>query len=223
MTWKDMDATELKILLVDDHQMMREGVRRVLAEQPGFRVVAEAATGQTALDLMRAAAPDVVIMDLHLPGEDGIAITARIRSEFPGVRIVVLSADTDLATVQRALQIGVSGYIAKNGAPEELVRAIREAADQRVYLCREVASVVVQDYMKLVINRSAPLKPALSERERALLTLVAEGKRNKEIAEALQIGVKSVETYRSRLMRKLNCASTAELTRYAIREGITTA
>lgn len=218
-----MDATELKILLVDDHQMMREGVRRVLAEQPGFRVVAEAATGQTALDLMRAAAPDVVIMDLHLPGEDGIAITARIRSEFPGVRIVVLSADTDLATVQRALQIGVSGYIAKNGAPEELVRAIREAADQRVYLCREVASVVVQDYMKLVINRSAPLKPALSERERALLTLVAEGKRNKEIAEALQIGVKSVETYRSRLMRKLNCASTAELTRYAIREGITTA
>lgn len=223
MTWKDMDATELKILLVDDHQMMREGVRRVLAEQPGFRVVAEAATGQTALDLMRAAAPDVVIMDLHLPGEDGIAITARIRSEFPGVRIVVLSADTDLATVQRALQIGVSGYIAKNGPPEELVRAIREAADQRVYLCREVASVVVQDYMKLVINRSAPLKPALSERERALLTLVAEGKRNKEIAEMLQIGVKSVETYRSRLMRKLNCASTAELTRYAIREGITTA
>ncbi|HEY9175644.1 MAG TPA: response regulator transcription factor [Verrucomicrobiae bacterium] len=218
-----MDATELKILLVDDHQMMREGVRRVLAEQPGFRVVAEAATGQTALDLMRAAAPDVVIMDLHLPGEDGIAITARIRSEFPGVRIVVLSADTDLATVQRALQIGVSGYIAKNGPPEELVRAIREAADQRVYLCREVASVVVQDYMKLVINRSAPLKPALSERERALLTLVAEGKRNKEIAEMLQIGVKSVETYRSRLMRKLNCASTAELTRYAIREGITTA
>jgi two-component system response regulator DegU len=101
-----MRADQINILLVDDHQMMREGVRRMLAEQPGMRVVSEAASGPAALEQARAAVPDVVVMDVHLPGEDGIATSARIRSEFPSVRIVVLSADTDLVTVRRALQTG---------------------------------------------------------------------------------------------------------------------
>jgi DNA-binding NarL/FixJ family response regulator len=215
-----MSADEIRILLVDDHQMLREGVRRMLAEQPGFRVIGEAASSQAALDQVRMATPDVVVMDIHLPGEGGIETSARILAEFPEVRIVVLSADMALATVQRALHVGVSAYITKNGTPEEMGRAIREAMDRRVFLSPEVASVVVDDYMKLVVHRSAPAKPALSERERTLLQLVAAGKRNKEIAEALQVGVKSVETYRSRLMKKLGCASTNELTRYAIREGL---
>lgn len=217
-----MSADDIKVLLVDDHQMMREGVRRMLAEQPGLRVVGEAASRRAALEQLRATAPDVVVMDVHLPGENGIEISEKVAGEFPGTKVVMLSADTDLATVQRALQAGVSGYITKNSPPEQLVRAIHEAMDHRVHLSPEVAAVVVQDYLKQVVQRSAPVKPALTERERLLLRLVAAGKRNKEIAEALQVGVKSVETYRSRLMRKLKCGSPAELTRYAIREGIAT-
>lgn len=216
-----MSAQKTKILLVDDHRMMREGVRRMLAEQSGLTVVGEAASRPAALEQVRALSPDVVLMDVHLPGADGIEVSARILAEFPSVKVVALSADTNLATVHRALQAGVSAYITKTGPPEELLRAIREVVDHRVYLCPDVASLVVQDYLRLVVDKSAPVKATLSDRERHLLKLVAEGKRNKEIAEALQIGVKSVETYRSRLMHKLNCGSAAELTRYAIREGIT--
>jgi DNA-binding NarL/FixJ family response regulator len=211
---------EIRILLVDDHQMIRAGLRRVLADHPGLRVVGEAGDSQEALAQVRAANPQVVVMDIHLPGEDGITISQHILQERPTTRIVIVSADTELATVQRALRAGVSAYLTKNAPPAELVQAIRDAVDQRVHLCHEVASAVVQDYMKLVISRSVPAKPMLSAREILLLKLVAEGKRNKEIAEALQVGRKSVETYRSRLMRKLKCGSPAELTRYAVREGI---
>jgi DNA-binding NarL/FixJ family response regulator len=218
-----MNTETITVLLVDDHQMMREGLRRMLLEQPGLRVVGEAANGRTALEQVRATKANVVVMDVHLPGENGIEVSERILAECPGTKIVVLSADADLALVRRALQAGISGYLTKNAPPEDMVRAIREAMDQRLYLAQEVAAVVVQDYMKLVVNRSAPAKSELTARARQLLKLVAEGKRNKEIADAMQVGVKSVETYRSRLMRKLNCASPADLTRYAIREGITDA
>ncbi len=215
-----MSATEIKILLVDDHPMMREGVRRLLGEQAGLRVVGEAASFQTALRQVHATQPDVIVMDIHLPGENGIEISERVLSEFPKIKIVVLSADMDLTTVQRALHAGVSGYISKNASPEEMVRAIHAAVDQRMYLCPESAAVVMKDYLESVIRPSTPALPALTDRERLLLKLVAEGRRNKEIAAALKVGLKSVETYRSRLMRKVGCASAADLTRYAIREGI---
>ncbi len=218
-----METNNIRILLVEDHQMMREGVRRMLSEHPGLHVVGEADCGSSALAQVRTSKPDVVVMDIHMPGGCGIETSTRILAEFPAVRIVVLSADTDLATVQRALRAGVSGYITKDSPSKELVRAIREAVDRQVYLSPEVAAIIVQDYMKLMVDRSAPARPMMTDRDRTLLKLVAEGKRNKEIAETLQVGVKSVETYRSRLMRKLDCASTAELTRYAIRAGITTA
>jgi DNA-binding NarL/FixJ family response regulator len=214
-----MEEKVIRIVLVDDHQMMREGVRRMLSEQPGMQVVGEAASGEAALEQVRATNPDLVIMDIHLPGEGGIESSARILAEFPGVKLVVLSADTELATVQKALQVGVSGYITKAGSPVELIKAVQAAMDERVHLSQEVAEVVVQDYMKMVVGRSEPAKPVLTDRERLLLKLVAEGKRNKEIAEALRVGTNSVETYRSRLMRKLNCRSAAELIRYGIREG----
>lgn len=216
----NMSAPDIKILLVDDHPMMREGVRRLLSEQAGMRVVGEAASFQTALKQVHGTQPDVIVMDIHLPGENGIEISERVLSEFPKVKIVVLSADTDLTTVQRALHAGVSGYISKNAPPEEMVRAIHAAVDQRMYLCPELASVVMKDYLNAVVKPSAPAAPVLTERERLLLRLVAEGKRNKEIAVALKVGLKSVETYRSRLMRKVGCSSAADLTRYAIREGI---
>jgi len=215
-----MSAEEIKVLLVDDHRIVREGVRRVLAAQPGICVVGEAANSQTAFELVRTVGPDVIIMDVRLVGEDGVEASARIRSAFPGTRILVLSSDTSLATVKRAMQAGVSGYLTKNGSSEELVTAIREVMDHRLFFSPEVASVVAEDYMKIMVSQSAPAKPVLTERERLLLRLVAEGKRNKDIAGVLGVGVKSVDTYRSRLMRKLKCGSPAELTRYAIQEGI---
>jgi DNA-binding NarL/FixJ family response regulator len=215
-----MRTNPIRVLLVDDHQMMREGVRRLLNEHPEFCVVGEAATGPAAFDQVQATQPDVVLMDIHLPGKNGIEVSEQLHRDFPAVKVVILSADIDIATVQKALQAGVAGYLAKNAQPDELVRAIRDAADERVYLCQEVAAAVVQDYMKLVVNRSPEPEPVLTERERLLLKLVAEGKRNQEIADAMSVGTKSVETYRSRLMRKRNFSSVAELTRYAIREGI---
>jgi DNA-binding NarL/FixJ family response regulator len=207
-------------MLVDDHQFVREGVRRMLEQQPGWQVVGEADCGDAAISLTGSLRPDTVVMDLQLPGQDGLEISERILQEFPGTKIVVLSAHTELASVRRALHLGVSAYITKSGPAEELLRAIRAAQGQRVYLSEEVAALVVQDYLKVVVHPKAEAKPLLTDRERLLLRLIAEGKRNKEIAQALRISPMSAETYRSRLMRKLNCTSAAELTRYAIREGI---
>ncbi len=217
-----MNHPEIKILLVDDHRLMRDGLRALLLNHPNLRIVGEAGGRRTALEQVRATQPDLVVMDVHLPGENGIEIAAQILAESPRTKIIILSGDTELATIQKALQTGVSGYLTKNDPPEEIIHAIQEVMDHRVHLCREVATIVAQDYARAMVNRAAPEKPLLSERERHLLRLVAEGKRNKEIADALEVTAKSVETYRSRLMHKLNCNSAAELTRYALREGITT-
>lgn len=214
---------EIKILLVDNHQMVRQGLRLLIKEQPNMTVVGEASDRKSALEQVRSLSPDLVLMDVHLEGESGIEISRSLLAEFPSLKIIALSGDPDLAVVHDALQAGVSGYITKENSHEELVRAIRTVLDHRLYLSPEVASVVVVDYMKILNEPAGLSKPVLTDRERQLLKLVAEGKRNKEIAEVLAVGVKSVETYRSRLMKKLNCASAADLTRYAIREGITTA
>lgn len=214
-----MSSSEVKILLVDDHQMMRAGLRRLLAEQADLKIVGEMTGGAEVCERVRHIQPHVVIMDVHMPEKNGIDIAASLLRTNPDIRIIMLSADAELLTIRNALQTGVSGYVTKNSPPSEIVQAIRAAMDNRVHLCPEVAAVVVQDYMNVVID-GKPGKPSLSGRERTLLEMVAQGKRNKEIALAMQIGVKSVETYRSRLMRKLGCSSPAELTRYAIKEGL---
>jgi DNA-binding NarL/FixJ family response regulator len=160
-------------------------------------------------------------MDILLSGENGIELSREILAEFPSVKIVALSSESHLKLVHKALQAGISAYVIKASAPEELLRAIAAVMNYRIYLCPEVASEVVTDYMNVMNGTVIPVsKPNLTNREQGVLKLVAEGKRNKEIAEALEINVKSVETYRSRLMKKLGCASASELTRYAIREGI---
>lgn len=218
-----MNADAVKILVVDDHQMMRQGLRLLIKEQPDLNVVGEASSCQAALEMTRSLAPQIVLMDVHLPGESGIEVSRQILAEFPKTRIIILSADADLSLVHQALLAGVSGYVTKTNGWEEVLRAIRTVLDFRLYLSPEVASAVVNDYRDTLNGKPALGKPALSERERLLLKLVAEGKRNKEIALTLGVAVKSVETYRSRLMKKLDCASAADLTRYAIREGIASA
>lgn len=215
-----MTAPEIKILLVDDHRLLREGLRTLLQHQPGLHVVGEAGESRSAVEQVRTTQPDVVIMDVHLPNANGIEVSAQLRAEFPHLKFVILSSDTELATIKKALQAGISGYLTKNDPPEEVVRALREVMDHRIHLSPEISGLVAQDYAQTLAHHPPEEKPSLSDRERQLLRLVAEGKRNKEIAAALQVTAKSVETYRSRLMHKLNCNSAAELTRYALREGI---
>lgn len=215
-----MSTPEIKILLVDDHRLMREGLRALLQQQPGLHVVGEAGESRSAVEQVRTTQPDVIIMDVHLPGENGIEVFAHLRTQFPHLKVIILSGDTELATIKKALQAGVAGYLTKSDPPEEVVRALREVMDHRIHLSPEISGLVAQDYAQTLAHQPPEEKPTLSERERQLLRLVAEGKRNKEIAEALQVTAKSVESYRSRLMHKLNCNSAAELTRYALREGI---
>lgn len=218
-----MDQSEIKIFLVDDHTILRQGLRHILSGLPGLVVVGEAGNGMAALAQMRDSLPDVVILDVNLDNESGVDVCRQITTEFPAARVIMLTAYGDLATVTEALRAGAAGYVIKENGRAELERAVRTVMDHRTYLCPEVATLVTADYMKTLDNPTIPAsKPLLSERERTLLKLVAEGKRNKEIAILLGVGARSVETYRSRLMKKLGCTSTGELVRYAIREGIAT-
>lgn len=211
----------IKILLVDDHQIMRQGLRQLISSQSGMTIVGEASDGLSALIQLRSHKPNLVLMDVHLSSESGIEVTQRILAEAPSVKVIVLSSDSELQLILQALNAGVAGYVLKESGCEELVRAIRTVMDHRIYLSPEVSSVVIQDFIKPGSARtSKPAPVALTEREQLLLRLIAEGKRNKEMSVVLEVTVKSVETYRSRLMKKLGCATTADLVRYAVRNGI---
>lgn len=216
-----MTTNAIRILLVDDHQMMLQGLHQLLANEPGIAIVGEASNGGAAIEQVRSLAPDLVLMDIHLPDESGVETTRRILSEFPAMKVIALSSDEQLDVVLQALRAGVSGYIIKQNGSDELVRAIHAVIDDHLYLPHEISSAVIKNFVKFSPNtRPTPNGVVLKDRERLLLQLVSEGRRNKEIAENLGVAPKSVETYRSRLMKKLGCAGTANLVRYAIREGI---
>jgi two-component system NarL family response regulator len=215
-----MSAT---ILLVDDHQLVRKGLRMLLEREVGLTVVGEAGTGTEGLRLFGELRPDVVVLDIHLPDIDGLEVARRLLSENPAARVVILSGDAEVDFINEALLAGVKGYILKSGAEEDLVHAIRAALSGKAYLCPEISTVVLADYRKTLIGAASPSKPTLSAREREVLKYIAHGLRTKETAAQMGVGVKTAETYRRRLMRKLGYTSIAELTRYAIREGIASA
>jgi DNA-binding NarL/FixJ family response regulator len=212
---------ETRILLVDDHQIMRQGLRQLISVEPGMTVVGEASSGQSAKDQVRTLAPHMVLMDLHLPDECGVETTRQILAESPAVKVVALSSDSGPEMVLRALRAGVSGYLVKEDGSDELIRAIQTVMDHRFYLSPAVSSTVISQFTESSgRGKTGTATVELSERERMLLRLIAAGNRNKDIAAALAVTVKSAETYRLRLQKKLGCASTAELVRYAIRAGI---
>ena len=211
---------QTRILLVDDHQIIREGLRLLLQREPGFDVVGEADNVTGAVDQMRNVAPNLIVMDLHLRDNDGIAISRKILSEFPRVKILILSAIADANLINQALDAGAKGFVLKTRAAEEFVKAIHSVMAGNSYFCSEASQLVIQGYQQILAEKSRPARSALSPREREVLKLTAQGMRIKEIAEQLKISPKTVETHRSNLMDKLACGSTAELTRYAIREGI---
>jgi DNA-binding NarL/FixJ family response regulator len=211
---------KIKILIVDGQPALRGGIVHAMAANPVLDVVGEAATGALAIKLAGELAPDVVVLDVQLPDMDGLEVSRLIMSAHPAMKLVVFSADVTRATVEQALRIGVCGYLSKASAVEELLQAIGWVMDGRLYLSADASADIVAEYRKGLTDGPASAKPFLSERQEQLLRLIAGGRRNKEIAVQLAISIKSVEANRSRLMKKLGCASLADLVRYAIREGI---
>ncbi len=210
----------IKILLVDDHEVVRHGLRAVVRREPDMIVVGEAGDGASALRQAAELLPDAVVLDVHMAGMDGIEASRQILARLPKTKILILSAFPDPELVDRALRAGVSGYVLKANASGEILWAIRAMMAGKTYLCPEVATTLVAAYTAKIAAKPAPAKPVLSEREQEVLKLTAEGLRTKEIAQRMNIGVRTVETYRKRLMEKVGCRGTVELTRFALREGI---
>ncbi len=215
-----MKHPPLRILLVDDHRLFSNGLRLILERTPGLVVVGEAADAAAALELAAGTRPDLVLTDIHLPNGDGIELAGRLASVCPEAKIVFLSGDADFALVRRALKAGGHGYLLKDSAAHDVIRAIEAARSGGIYLSPEVALALVEVHRRDEAVPAPAAGPALSDRETEVLRLIAEGLRNKEIAEQLKVGAKSVETYRRRLLLKLGYTSTAELVRHAVREGL---
>ncbi|MDX5408862.1 MAG: response regulator transcription factor [Thauera sp.] len=208
----------LRIVLADDHQMFRHALRALLAREPDLEVVAEASTGDEVLAIAAAQAVDLVCMDIAMPGMDGIEATRRLLARHPGVRVIGLSAFADRQFVIDLLDAGARGYITKAEAGEELLRAIHTVREGRTYLCPDVAATVAN-----ALRDRGPLyaaAPRLTTRERQVLQLIAEGLTSAQIGDRLHIAASTVEVHRRNLMRKLDLHNVAELTRYAITQGI---
>ena len=200
--------------------MLRRGVREAMIRQPKLTLVGEATSGAMALELARELTPDLVIMDIHLQDMDGIEAARQILNQQPGIKIIMFTAEAARPFVDEALQAGACGYLTKSSSLDELLQAIEAVMAGRLYLSPDVSAGILEGYRKSLMAGSEASKAFLSESEKQLLRLVAKGLRNKEISDELGVSVKSIETYRSRLMKKLDCSSPAELVRYAIREGI---
>ena len=212
-----------RILLADDHRIMRQGLKSLLEAEPDMQVVGEADNGRRAVELAAEHGPDVVVMDIGMPELNGIEATRRIVHDQPGTRVVALSMHGDRRFMSEVLKAGASGYLLKDGAFDELAGAIRTVMGSRMYLSPRVADVVVEDYVRQLPRAEPGVFAALTPREREVLQLLAEGKATKQAAAALHVSVKTVETHRRQIMTKLDIHSVAELTKYAIREGLTTA
>jgi len=211
----------IRIIIADDHQIVRNGLRSLIEKEHDIDVIAEAGNGREAVRIALEMAPEVVIMDIAMPDLNGIEATRQIIAALPGTKVIALSMHADKRYVMEMLKAGASGYILKDNAYEELASAIRTAMGNRTYLSPQVAEIVIGDYVKLVQTANGSVFSLLSAREREVLQLLAEGSSTAQIADHLCVSVKTVETYRQHIMEKLNIRTVAELTKYAIREGLT--
>jgi len=214
-------SKKLKILVCDDHTLVRQGIRKILEEQEEWTVVAEARDGREAVRLAVEQQPDIVILDISMPGMNGIDAAAQIGRKVPGANVLILSMHADDGSIIRALRAGARGYLLKDSADEDLIKAVVAVSGGESYFSPAVASVMLNDYVRHLADKGAEDRyEALSEREREIFQLVAEGKSNKQIAELLCISPTTVETHRSHILQKLDLHSTAELVLYAVRRGI---
>ncbi len=212
---------KIRIVLADDHKLMRSGLRVLLEQQTDLTVVGEASDGREAVALVASQKPDVLVMDIGMPSLNGIEAAAQIMQSHPEISIVMLSMHSDESYVLRALRAGAKGYLLKDSAEADLIRAVHSVAEGKSFFSPAVSKVLLDDYVRK-LKRSGTDDPydLLTPREREVLQLVAEGKSNKDIAQLLNLSVYTVETHRSNIMEKLNLHGVPELILYAVRKGI---
>ena len=211
----------LRVILADDHAIVREGLRSILEKMGNVEVVGEADDGRTAVDLVRELDPDMAIMDLSMPELNGTDATRQIVDMGRGTKVIMMTMHADRHMVAETLKAGAMAYVLKNSAATELADAVRAVQVGNVYLSPKVAGVVVENFVRRQPTDQGPRASLLTPREREVLQLLAEGRTSKEIASTLHVGVKTVETHRSQIMDKLGLRSIAELTKFAVREGLT--
>lgn len=211
----------IRIVLADDHPIMTEGLRTLLANQPDMQVLGVATNGRAMVDLVEQCQPDLVTMDVGMPDMNGVEATRRVLALFPRIRVLALSVHSDARIVGEMLKAGAAGYLLKDCAFDELVRAIRTVMNNQMYLSSSLTGVVIEDYVRNLGQARPAASSPLTERERQVLQLLAEGKTTKQIAGLLFVSAKTVESHRQQIMERLGIHSIAELTKYAIREGLT--
>ncbi|MBM4294606.1 MAG: response regulator transcription factor [Deltaproteobacteria bacterium] len=216
-----LDNRKIKIVMADDHQIVRQGVRSLLTAESDMEVVGEADNGRDTLRLVQQLSPLVVVMDISMPDLNGIEATRQILAESPGVKVVALSMHSDSFFVLNMLKAGASGYLLKDCAVEDLVKAIRTVVSNKTYLSPGISDIVVKDLVNGYSMTKGSAFSILTNREREVLQLMAEGRNTHSIAERLCVSSKTVETHRKQIMTKLDIHSVAELTKYAVRQGLT--
>ena len=211
----------MRVLLADDQGVVRRGLRALLESEPGIQIVAEASDGQEALRLCDSAAPDLAILDVAMPSLNGIEVAARARKRRPDLRVILLSMHSDESYIVRALSAGARGYLLKEATDDDLLPAVRAVAAGRSFFSPAVSAMLLEDHMRHLQQRGLEDSyHLLTDREREVLQLLAEGRSNKEVASALDVGLSTVETHRGNLMQKLNLHNTAEIVLYAVRKRV---
>jgi DNA-binding NarL/FixJ family response regulator len=206
-----------RILIADDHEMIRKGIRLTLESRPDWRIVAEAYDGHAAVEQALATQPDAIVLDIAMPGLTGLEAARRIRAKLPNVPILILTVHDTSRIVQQVLQVGANGYLLKSDTGRELVLAIEALLQGKTYFTSHIARMIVEGYLRA--QGSGEADP-LSSREREILQMIAEGRSTKEVAQALSISVKTAETHRTNLMKKIGARSVADVVRYAVRNGM---
>lgn len=210
-----------RILLVDDHEIMREGMCALLKRLPDIEIVGQASDGRSGITMAKESSPDIVVMDIGMPNLNGIEATRQLLADNPRVKVMALSTHSDGSIVAKMLKAGASGYMLKESAFSELMEGIAAMMDGKTYLCSKIAKVVFSDYVTMLSSPQWPGGDGLTSRENEVLQLVAEGKTSKEISQALNVSIKTVDSHREHIMEKLSIHNVAGLTKYAVREGIT--
>ena len=210
----------IRILLVDDHKIMRDGLRAVLEKETDFQIVAEASNGREAVEVAKRLKPDIIIMDVVMPGVNGIDATIQIRKSCPQAHIIALTMHADKGYLTRMLRAGTAGYLLKDCAAEELVKALRDITAGKRYISSDIAALLMDEYADKTTQHTQVGDIKLNPREIAFLRLLADGLSGREIAEQLEVSIKTIDRSRQQLMEKLQIFTVAELTRYAIQHGI---
>jgi len=211
----------IKIIIADDHAIMLQGLRSLLEGQPGFEVIGQASDGRSAVDMAHRLKPDIIVLDVSMPILNGVEAARRILAENPSVKVLALSMHSQKRFVTEMLKAGASGYLLKDSDIDELVHAVKTVLSGKIYLSPSIAGVVVEEIVHGRSRGEGSISEKLTPREREVLQLVVEGKTSKEIASLLNLSVRTVDTHRNQIMRKLGCNNVVELTRIAIREGLT--